>query len=232
MSIMANKNQTVLIILRFPKWAVPLAFFAMALFRLPLMLNGKISFWRLMGSGKNGTFDTRPDLQQWAILLVLKQPIETFGGLTQVQDLLGRFITRYLHFCGAKFSGYFLQPIEGHGLWNGKKVFGELPRKTDYEGRIAIMTRATIRLLKLKQFWENVPAVATSMVAAPGFETSYGVGEIPWVKQATFSIWESRAQMVTFAYKQQAHRDVIKKTYDNNWYSEEMFTRFIVLSHF
>ena len=227
---MPKVNNTLFIIMRYPLWAVPFAFLSMALFRLPLMLSKKIRFWRLMGGGINGTFDTMPDLRQWAMLLVLNEDAATPITVGTIKKYCGGFIARYLGLFKVKTHGYWLQPIEGHGLWNGKKVFGELPKKTAYEGRIAVLTRATIRLSKLRAFWSNVPAVASYMATAPGFEKSYGIGEIPWVKQATFSIWQSREQMTAFAYKHHEHRAVIKKTYANDWYSEEMFTRFIVMA--
>jgi hypothetical protein len=92
-----------------------------------------------------------------------------------------------------------------------------------------VLTRATIRLNKLKYFWQNVAPVANAMSTAEGFITSYGVGEIPWIKQATFSIWENKKAMQNFAYGMKVHAEVIKKTKKQNWYSEEMFTRFRVM---
>ena len=68
------------------------------------------------------------------------------------------------------------------------------------------------------------------MVNADGFIISYGVGEIPWIKQATFSIWESKAAMKNFAYGMKEHAEVIQKTRQQKWYSEDMFTRFKVLT--
>lgn len=64
---------------------------------------------------------------------------------------------------------FLLEPIEGHGLWDGKKVFGDLPVKTEYEGLIAVLTRATIRINKLKYFWQNVAPIADKMGTANGF---------------------------------------------------------------
>jgi heme-degrading monooxygenase HmoA len=52
---------------------------------------------------------------------------------------------------------------------------------------------------------------------------------VPLTKQATFSIWESEAEMKAYAYKMRAHQEVIKRTRDENWYSEEMFLRFRLL---
>jgi hypothetical protein len=68
------------------------------------------------------------------------------------------------------------------------------------------------------------------MAGANGLITSLGIGEVPWIKQATFSIWENREQMKQFAYQMQQHAEVIGKTRRENWYSEDMFVRFRILS--
>ena len=180
-----------------------------------------------MGCGKNGTFDKTPDLQQWAILtLGNEQSVVDKTQKEILNTLYGGFIAGWLGLFGVKTITYLLDPIEGHGLWDNKKVFGELPMKSDYEGKIVILTRATIRLSKLKSFWKNVDSIASQMANAKGFITSYGIGEIPWVKQATVSIWESKEDMKNFAYKMHSHAEVIKKTRQEKWYSEDMFVRF------
>jgi hypothetical protein len=146
----------------------------MVIFRLPLVLSRKLSFWRLMGSGKNGTFDKNPDLKQWALLGVVDAAhSEEFLGAGSHQDLIrktyGHFIARWINLFCTESHTYLLQPIESHGLWNGKEVFGNLPKNSDYEGEIAVMTRATIRFSKLGRFWEHVPEAAKEMAAAEGF---------------------------------------------------------------
>ncbi len=181
-----------------------------------------------MGSGKNGTFDKRPDWQQWAIFQVGNLP-ENLSSETLPAKLYGSFITAYWKLFRCKTITYLLQPIEGHGLWSGKKPFGELPRKTDYEGEIAVLTRATIRRKKLDRFWSHVGAVAQRMAGAEGFITSYGIGEVPYIQQATFSIWQSKEAMRQFAYKLPEHAEVVKKTHTENWYSEDLFVRFKIL---
>ena len=120
--------------------------------------------------------------------------------------------------------------IEGHGTWDGKEVFGPLAKQTGHEGITAVLTRATIRLNKLRNFWKNVDSVAVQMNAAEGFITSFGIGEMPWIKQATFSVWQSKSDMKDFAYKMQQHAEVIRKTRKEDWYSEDMFVRFIPLA--
>ena len=172
-----------------------------------------------MGSGKNGTFDKTPDLRQWALLMVTDQP----GSAPSFFD------TWWKWFHCEKWE-LVMKPIEGHGKWDGKACFGELPRSGDYEGPIGILTRATIRIHKMGRFWQHVDQVAQQMATADGFITSLGIGEIPWIKQATFSVWESKEQMRNFAYRMHQHADVIKKTRKEDWYSEDLFVRFEILS--
>jgi len=210
-----------LIIVKYKSIFAPFGFISMALFRLPLLLNKKLHFFKLMGTGKNGTFDKVPDLSQWSILITYRSDLT-------LEAQFGNFILKWFDLFCKKQTIYVLQPIEGHGLWDKKKVFGDLPVTTEYKGEIAVLTRATIRLSKLRYFWQNVAPVAVQMSTAEGFITSFGVGEIPWIKQATFSIWESKAMMKKFAYRMPEHKAVIQKTRKQNWYSEDMFTRFVI----
>ena len=209
-----------LTIARYPNYGGFVGILSMALFHFPLFFNKKVSFYKLMGCGKNGTFDKHPDWNQWALLMVSENP----------SAVAIPFINGWFRFFKAEVSTLTLQPIEGHGTWDGKEVFGKLPKQTDYEGSIAVLTRATIRLNKLNAFWRNVEGVAQQMKGADGLITSVGIGEVPFIKQATFSVWESKAQMKNFAYKMHEHAEVIRKTKKEDWYSEEMFVRFRIVN--
>ena len=186
-----------------------------------------------MGCGKNGTFDKTPDWRQWAVLQVcsLESVVcgSTSNSTTDHKPQTTDFLHSWWKFFGCEVWSLVLEPIEGHGTWDGIECFGALPKQTDYEGRIGILTRATIRLNKLNRFWKQVDGVAHQMAGAEGFITSLGIGEVPWIKQATFSIWESKAHMKQFAYQMQEHAEVIRKTRKENWYSEDMFVRFRIL---
>ena len=220
--------QVTLTIIRYPKPRVVVALFAMAIFRFPLWLNKNISFFKLMGCGKNGTFDKHPDWQQWGILAINNNSTEISSTDTNLlmKQLYGNLISKWLQFFNCETWTIFLQPVEGHGKWDGKEPFGVLPKQTDNDGLIAVLTRATIRLSKLSSFWKNVGSVASQMAGAKGFVTSIGIGEIPYIKQATFSIWRSKEDMKNFAYQLKEHQEVIKKTRKEKWYSEDMFMRF------
>ena len=220
-----------LTIIRYPKKYISLAVLAMAMHHIPLWLNKKISFYKLLGCGKNGTFDKNPDWQQWGILTV-RENLESINTAQLNVSLFGRFIQKWLQFFNTETWTILLEPIEGHGKWDGKEPFGQHPKQNSYNGPVAVLTRASIRLSKLKAFWSNVGKVAVQMDGAKGFITSVGIGEIPYVKQATFSIWQSKEDMKAFAYNMREHQEVIKKTRKENWYSEDMFTRFIPLQSF
>ena len=219
-----------LTIIRYKKRFIPIAFLAMALHRFPLWFNKNISFYKLMGSGKNGTFDKTPDLQQWAILSVYKESLRIDKNNLTLNFLYGSFISKWLALFGCEVFTILLEAVESHGEWDKAQPFGKLRSTGELKEPIAVLTRATIRLNKLKYFWQNVAPVAAVMPTAKGFITSFGIGEIPWIKQATFSVWESKEDMKAFAYGMKIHAEVIKKTRQQKWYSEEMFTRFRIIA--
>lgn len=220
-----------LTVVRYPRWSSWAGFLSMAYFRFPLYLNKQVKFYKLLGCGKNGTFDKTPDLRQWGVLAVTNE-LEKFTANETIDDkkLFGSFITGWWKLFGCKKWTIVLEPIEGHGTWDGKEAFGKLPKSTDYDGIIGVLTRATINLNRLQNFWSHVAPVANKMSSSAGFITSLGIGEVPWVKQATFSIWENKESMKNFSYKMREHTEVIKKTRSENWYSEEMFVRFKILA--
>jgi hypothetical protein len=206
----------------------------MALFRIPLLINKQLGFWKLLGCGKNGAFDIHPDWRQWGILGIYRELLSKRSKIqtTDHKLLYGSFINAWWQFFRCETYTIVLEPIEGHGTWDGKKVFGDLPKQTAYEDIIAILTRATIRLNRLKRFWQHVDSVASKMNSQEGFITSVGIGEIPWIRQATFSVWQSKKHMKDFAYTMAEHKAVIHKTRTENWYREDMFIRFKILGSY
>ena len=145
-------------IIKYPTRYIPFAFLAMAILRFPLSLHKNISFYKLMGTGKNGTFDKTPDLNQWAIMTAHHNNIED----ATVEKMYGKLISKWFYFFKCTIVTYILEPIEGHGTWDGKKPFGNLASKSDYEGKIAVITRATIKLNKLKYYWKCMKLLYTN----------------------------------------------------------------------
>jgi heme-degrading monooxygenase HmoA len=208
-----------LTIIRYPKLLVPFALLAMAIHRLPLSFQKGCTFWKLLGSGRNGTFDLQPDWQQWGLMASWdnREEFNKFYNSSFINSWWNLFKTeRWTILC---------EPLQSHGKWDGKEPFGS-PNVTDYNGPIAVLTRAAIRINRLRNFWANVDRVAQLMNSAKGYLTSYGIGEAPFYRQATFSVWESVDDVKAFAYGSREHAEVIKKTRLENWYSEELFARF------
>ncbi len=208
-----------LTIVRYRKAFIPLALLAMALHRLPLMLQKGCTFWKLMGCGRNGSFDLKPDWQQWGLLATWNSRAD-FDNFHQQS-----FIAGWWRKLTTESWTLLAEPLQSHGTWDGDTPFGK-PDVKSYAGPVAVLTRATINLNRLKKFWSHVDAAARVMASSEGYITSVGIGEAPVFRQATFSVWESLDYVKAFAYKGGEHADIIKKTRSENWYSEELFARF------
>ncbi|MGN6492164.1 MAG: spheroidene monooxygenase [Agriterribacter sp.] len=221
----AGKVIASLTIVRYPRRHIFMALLAMAVHRVPLILNRRILFCKLLGCGKGGGFSKTPDWRQWAILVVREQESMSHTQPIQLKKLYGNFIAGWYKYWKCEVNTILLEPVSGHGTWDGKAAFGILPLKAGYNGRVAVLTRATIRLRKLGRFWDHVNDTSALMQKAPGLEYSVSIGEVPFIKQATFSIWSSMEEMKAFAYATQ-HADVVQKTRSEKWYKEEMFVRF------
>lgn len=222
-------NRAVLTITRYPSRHVLTALHSMALFRFPLMANKKINFFKLLGCGRNGSFDLQPDWRQYGIFSVCGDAASTSFTPDNYEqwkrEYYGPFIAKWWQFCGCETWTIVLEPLLSHGKWAGKEIFPGLTN-SPVAGPVCVLTRATIRPSKARDFWKNVAPVQNKMAGTKGLLFSVGIGEIPFLRQATFSVWHNETDMRAFAYSMAEHRDVIKKTRDRSWYSEEMFTRF------
>ncbi len=200
-----------------------MGFLSMAFFHLPLLLNKKITFYKLMGSGKNGTFSKMPDLKQWALLIVNEQSIVE-------KQPFGKFISTWFKLFASETLLVYLEPVKSHGSWDGKNPFAVTQNNLITSKPIAVLTRANIHFNKLSFFWKHVAPASASMRRAEGLLFSAGIGEMPWKKQATFSIWQDETSMKNFAYQTATHAEIVKKTRAEKWYKEDLFARFTVLS--
>ncbi|MFM6976434.1 MAG: DUF3291 domain-containing protein [Sphingobacteriaceae bacterium] len=209
-----------LTLIRYRKIAIPLALLAMAIHRIPLILRKNCSFWKLMGCGKNGSFDLNPDWQQWGLLAAW----ETENDFEKFYQ--HSFIGKWWRFFSQEQWTILCEPLSSHGEWNGKAPFGHPDVDQNYQGPVAVLTRAEIRLSKLKAFWANVGHVSQMMAKAPGYQYSVGIGEAPFYLQATFSVWDDLDKVKAFAYQSAEHASVIRKTRKEDWYKEELFARF------
>lgn len=212
-----------LTITKYRKLTIPFAFLGMAILRLPLWLNRRCNFWKLMGSGKNAQVDLAPDFKHWAILT-------TWNSKTEYEEFYKKsFAMKWFRLFGVEHFTILLKPLSSHGKWSDAEPFKTEKTYHNPSDRIAVITRAAIRFGKLKEFKQNINRAAVSMKKAQGFILSAGIGENPFLDQATFSIWENEDCMKNYAYKSFDHSDIIKLTRERKWYSEELFARFAII---
>lgn len=187
----------------------------------PLQKIAGLSFFKLLGSGGGDGFSTRPDFSAYALLTVWESEndFQKFKKSTVFKDFLKH---------SYEFFETRLKAIMARGKWNDQNPFANQGGEPE-SPQMAVVTRASIKKRKLIQFWRNVPGVSSKLFEKPGVIFAKGIGEWPFVEQATLSIWNSAEAMQAFAYNNKEHAEVIKKTRQLDWYSEEMFTRFEVV---
>ena len=127
-----------------------------------------------------------------------------------------------------------LSPVNSHGKWSGSNPFKtQEESKANFKDsnlKAVVITRATLRWNRLLSFWKAVPKASRAIINAQGVSYFKGIGELPFIQQATVSIWESFDAVNTFAYKGKEHATIVKETKQKKWYKEDLFSRFFLIS--
>jgi heme-degrading monooxygenase HmoA len=185
-----------------------------------------LQFFQLLGSGAANGFGFLPNFDRYGFMGVWADEAAA-QAFFERHSLWAKYQDRSREIWTAE-----LAPLRSHGLWNKVNPFDyqpNLPTPPDEAGPIAVLTRASIRLTKAPRFWRYIEPTSRVLATTPGVQLAIGLGELPLVRQATFSVWESAAAMQQYAYRDASHREVIQLTRRENWYSEELFARFRVL---
>jgi hypothetical protein len=182
-----------------------------------------LTFARLMGTGQGIGFSAVPDLRTWALFCVWddRGAWERFAAESRVMK---QYRDR-----GEENYSLLLSPISAHGRWGGVEPFAIAPERADPAEPVVVLTRATIRPSRALRFWSRVAPVDETLRDHPDLLLTFGVGEAPYLKQATLSVWRSAAAMKAWAYSSPAHAETVRRTRAENWYSEELFARFRLL---
>lgn len=197
-------------------------FWAFAQMGLAPLRLGKVQglrFVKFLGSGADNGFGLMPNFSTYGILAVWEN--EHHAQQFFQHNALYADYQRY----SKHIRTVFLRNNMAHGLWDGQNPF-ETGGVFDPNAPVAVLTRATIRRRHLWRFWRQVPVVSHAIAGKPGLRFAIGIGELPFVQQATFSVWDSGKMMMDFAYKSQQHASVIRQTRALGWYKEELFARF------
>jgi hypothetical protein len=177
-----------------------------------------LTFFKPLGTGSGNGFSIKPDFSTYGVVLVF---------LTEenaIQFLQSSTFKKYKN-SAEKYSTVFMKTIKSHGEWSKQNPF-KSEVAFDKKKPLAVITRATIKPKLAHKFWKYVPSVSKSMDNYKSLVFSKGIGEFPLLMQATFSLWESAESMMDYAYKNPKHAEMVKKTRELGWYSEELFARF------
>jgi hypothetical protein len=213
---------TTLTLFRFEGWSSKMWAFGQMQYAHPEMINIEgLQFYKLMGSGRDLGFSPFPDWGVYALLCVWEDEASSEQFLN-FAPVFKRYQLR-----SSEHWTIFLKPIKAKGSWSGGNPFTPSTDLDEAEPLIAVITRATIRPGKLIPFWRYVPISERPLQRAPkGLIFTKGIGEVPVLQMATFSVWENSDALQQFAYNSPEHQEAIRKTRKIDWYKEELFVRF------
>lgn len=195
------------------------AFGMMQFAHKPLSKEQGLLHYKLMGSGKD-EFNPFADWSVYALLLVWESE--------EAADCFFNTSKLYQRYVGKTEQQWtlYLKSIKAKGTWAGVNPFVQSKSINEENPYIAVITRATIKSKMLRTFWKYVPASQEPLKDNKGLLFTKGIGEVPFLQMATFSLWKDKESLMDFAYKSRAHAEAIKKTKTLDWYSEELFSRF------
>ena len=188
-----------------------------------LMKNQKgLIFYKFMGSGGKSGFSLQPDFSTYALVSVWENE-EKAESFLKNNELIFKYKEK-----SKTVRLLILKPFQSHGLWSGINPFKVNNVEPRDKSKVAIITRATLNFSKLISFWKSVPDSSKAISKAKGVYFFKGIGELPFIQQATISLWDSLQDVLNFAYKSKAHAEIVKKTRKEKWYKEELFSRFYI----
>ena len=192
----------------------------MARARRPLARTPGIGFWKLCGAGTGHGFRTTL-LPETIAILATWDDAETAARQTAHAPIFARYAAR-----AAETWTVLLTPTSARGHWSGVAPFRPAPTA---DGRLAALTRATVRPGALARFWSRVPQLDALIGRDTNVLFKIGIGEVPLLHQVTFSVWPDATAMDAYA-RTGPHADAIRAVRREGWFSEELYARFAVLS--
>ena len=187
--------------------------------RMSLIGTPGLRFAKVLGSGRDAGFQPSPSWTHQGLFCTFDTEANADAFLAGRSIILQGYRTQARELLTAKLRAY-----ASRGRWSGSQPLSIT--QTAPSGPIASLTRASIRPSKARAFWQHAPASEVSLRAVQGCILSAGLGEMPLLRQATFTIWENEAAMERYA-RSGAHLNAIRDAYAGRYFSESMFARFV-----
>jgi heme-degrading monooxygenase HmoA len=189
----------------------------MYLAREPMQKMAGLEFFKPLGTGSGAGYSIIPDFSVYGILAVWEDVsyAEAFLNSNLFADFKKHSSEQYT---------IFMQPILAKGSWSGFENWR--PAQNNQQNTaVAVITYATIRKGFIIPFLRITPKVSRVSEQFAGLIFSKGIGEMPVIEQATFTVWQSVSEMEQFAYRSQ-HIEAMKLTRQKNGFAEQLFARF------
>ena len=175
-------------------------------------------FSKVLGSGHEGGFGLRPSASRQG-LFALFESAQAAANFVAKSALVQDYRDRSREFCWVT-----LQTWSCRGSWDGHSL--QVRAEEPLTGPVAALTRASIKLSKAPAFWRHAPPSEIALANVKGCQLAVGLGEAPFFRQVTFSIWDSVADMNAYA-RSGSHLEAIQAAAQNDFFSESMFARFV-----
>ena len=183
-----------------------------------------MSFLKQLGSGTGEGFSPRLYPDVYALLAVWRSRAAAEAGARDAPAYLRRRAR-----CQENWT-IFLEPISTRGRWSGAAPFEAPETAPPPVGEpIAALTRATIRPSRSLRFWAHEPAISERIGRDANVLFKIGLGEAPFLRQATFSIWPDLASLDAFARAPGPHAEAIRAVRREKLFAEELYARFRVV---
>ena len=175
-------------------------------------------FSKVLGSGHEGGFGLRPSASRQG-LFALFESAQAAANFVAKSALVQEYRDRSREFCWVT-----LQTWSCRGSWDGHSL--QVCADEPLTGAVAALTRASIKLSKAPAFWRHAPPSEIALAKVKGCQLAVGLGEAPFFRQVTFSIWDSVADMNAYA-RSGSHLEAIQAAAQHGFFSESMFARFV-----
>ena len=175
-------------------------------------------FSKVLGSGYEGGFGLRPSPSRQGVF-GLFESMQTAQAFIDQSSVIEAYQERSNELCWV-----ILKTWSCRGSWDGQSL--NVCAAQPIKGPVAALTRASIKLAKAPAFWRHAPPSQTALADAKGCQLAVGLGEAPFVRQATFTIWDSVTDMNAYA-RSGSHLEAIQAAAENDYFSESMFARFV-----